>query len=404
MPGDSLLILTLACPGLLDFSGRWQTTDMLVTPETHNSTTEYPSSAVKTPAELKFDKQDDFQRVLKERVEQYFSTSGKHPRDCWQMYVKCFVILSWFFGSYALLVFGPITWMMAIPLAASVGLAMAAIGFSIQHDGGHRAFSDFPIVNRMAALTLDMLGGSSYYWARKHNSIHHTYANITGHDDDIDLGLLGRLSPHQKHLKFHRLQHFYLWFLYGFLTIKWQFYDDFRDMVRGRIGAHRVARPTGTDLALLLGGKLFFVVMAFVVPLMLHPWWMVLPTYLCVSFFQGVTLSTIFQIAHCVEDATFPMPEPATGRMNATFASHQIETTVDFAPNNRLLSWFVGGLNYQIEHHLFPQICHIHYRALAPVVQQTCREFGVRYTVHDTLSSGIASHYRWLRRMGAADA
>jgi linoleoyl-CoA desaturase len=248
-----------------------------------------------------------------------------------------------------------------------------------------------------------MLGGSSYYWARKHNVIHHTYPNITGHDDDIELGILGRLSPHQQYLSFHRLQHFYLWFLYGFIAIKWQFYDDFRDLLRGRIGVHSVVRPRGQELAIFLAGKVFFIVMGFVVPMMLHPWWQVLAVYMGVSFFQGVMLSIVFQMAHCVEEAAFPMPESDTGRMASSFAIHQIETTVDFAPNNLLLSWFVGGLNYQIEHHLFPQVCHIHYKAISPLVRETCEEFGIRYNVHPSFMSGLASHYRWLRRLALAE-
>ena len=143
--------------------------------------------------------------------------------------------------------------------------------------------------------------------------------------------------------------------------------------------------------------------MGFVVPMLLHSWWQVLAVYMGVSFFQGVMLSIVFQMAHCVEEAAFPMPESDTGRMASSFAIHQIETTVDFAPNNLLLSWFVGGLNYQIEHHLFPQVCHIHYRAISPMVRETCEEFGIRYNVHPSFMSGLASHYRWLRRLALAE-
>ena len=351
----------------------------------------------------KFERHDEFFLTLKRRVDQYFLITHKNSRDCWQMYVKTFLILSWFGGSYAFLMFGPVSWWTVVPVSVSLGLSMAAIGFSIQHDGSHRAYSRFSIINRMAAVCLDMLGGSSHYWARKHNVIHHTYANITGHDDDIKLGILGRLSPHQRHLSIHRLQHLYLWFLYGFITMKWQFYDDFRDLLRDRTGAHSAGRPQGWDLAIFIVGKSLFLTVAVIVPMLLHSWWEVLLVYLGVSFVQGVTLSVVFQLAHCVEEAAFPMPEPQSGRMASSFALHQIETTVDFAPDNRLLSWLVGGLNYQIEHHLFPQICHIHYRALSPLVKEACREFGLRYNVHPTFRSGVASHYRWLRRMGAAE-
>jgi linoleoyl-CoA desaturase len=320
------------------------------------------------------------------------------------MYLKTAVIFAWFAASYVILVFFVEAWWPALPLVVLLGLSMAAVGFNIQHDGGHRAYSDRRWINKLMAMTLDLLGGSSYVWAKKHNSIHHSYANITGHDDDINIGFAGRLSPHQKRLKFHQLQHWYLWALYGVLPIKWQVYDDFRDVFTGRmIGGHRLVRPKGWDLATFIGGKVIFLSLALLIPLLLHPAWAVLLSYVSASFVQGVTLSVVFQLAHCVEEAVFPLPRQDTGRMEVAWAVHQVQTTIDFARGRWLLSWFIGGLNFQIEHHLFPQICHVHYPALSQVVEQTCREFGVRYVAHDTFLAGVASHFRWLRRMGMAD-
>jgi len=356
------------------------------------------------PDAPKFAPDDRFRRALRERVEQYFTDSGRRPRDCRPMYVKSALVLGCLVASYTLLVFATTTWWLALPLAVLLGLSLAAIGFNVQHDGGHRAYSDHKWINQLAALTLDLLGGSSYIWARKHNSIHHSYANITGQDDDIDVGWLGRLSPHQRRLPLHRFQHLYLWVLYGFLAIKWHLVDDFRDVVTGRIGQHAFPRPRGRDLAIFLGGKVVFFTLALGVPLLLHPWWIVLTFYALASFVEGVVLSVIFQLAHCVEEAEFPLPRSDTNRMATAWAEHQVQATVDFAPRNRLLSWCVGGLNFQIEHHLFPQICHIHYPALAPLIQQTCREFGLRYTANPTLRAAVASHFRWLRRLGRKDA
>ena len=353
---------------------------------------------------LKFRARSEFLSVLRQRVDDYFSTTGRPRRDCPQMYLKTMIVISWFATSYAMLVFVASTWWQALPLAISLGLAMAAIGFNIQHDGGHRAYSNFPWINRLAALTLDLLGGSSYAWDRKHNSIHHTYTNITGHDDDINIGFLGRLSPHQRRLKFHRLQHFYLWVLYGFMAIKWQLYDDFRDVLSGRINEHSFVRPKGWDLVVFIVGKLIFFSIAFVIPMLLCGAWPVLIVYVVAASVQGVTLSVVFQLAHCVENADFPLPEDGTGQMQNAWAVHQVETTVDFASKNRLVAWFTGGLNFQIEHHLFPRICHVNYPAISKLVENTCREFGVKYAVHETFFAGVASHFRWLLRMGMPDA
>ncbi|MBK9118456.1 MAG: acyl-CoA desaturase [Phycisphaerales bacterium] len=316
------------------------------------------------------------------------------------MYAKSVIVFVVVIAAYSALVFGGPVWWVALPIAVLLGLAVAAVGFNVQHDGSHKAYSEHAWVNRLAAHTLDLLGGSSYMWARKHNAIHHSFTNITGHDDDINVGFLGRLSPHQPRLWYHRFQHLYLWVLYGFLAVKWHWYDDFRDALRGRIGVHQIPRPQGQALLMLLTGKLVFFTLALGVPMLFHPWWLVLAFYGLVSFVQGVVLSVVFQLAHCVEEAEFPLPATADGQMVSSWAAHQVETTVDFARQNRLLSWYVGGLNFQIEHHLFPQICHVHYPALAPLVEETCREFGVRYRAHATLRAGIASHYRWLRRMG----
>lgn len=339
-------------------------------------------------------------KSLKRRVDLYFARTKLSRRDCPQMYIKTGVILCWAAACYiGLLFFAPNAWV-AVPLAIVFGLAAAAIGFNIQHDASHQAYSKYAWMNKLGALTLELLGGSSYIWARKHNAVHHSYTNVTGHDDDINLGFLGRVSPHQHWLFYHRFQHFYLWFLYGFLAIKWHLIDDFVNVIKGRLGPHRFARPKGWDLAVFIGGKALFYSLAFVIPMLLHPAWYVIGLYVLVSFVEGITLSVVFQLAHCVEEAEFPMPIDDQGHMEASFAVHQVATTVDFSTHNPLVTWYTGGLNHQIEHHLFPHICHIHYPALAKMVERTCRKFGLRYGVNNSLFGAIASHYRWLRQMG----
>jgi linoleoyl-CoA desaturase len=354
-------------------------------------------------AKLKFSGSDRFIRELRRRVDAYFERTGKSRRDCAQMYFKTTSIMAWFIGAYLLLLFVATSWWTVVPLAVILGLAIAAIGFNIQHDGGHRAYSDHQWVNRIMALTLDLMGGSSYLWDWKHNSIHHTYPNIEGHDDDINLGFLGRLSPQQRRLKFHRYQGIYLWLLYGFMAIKWHLIDDFYQIARGHIGNHKIPRPKGKDLAVFITGKVAFSLLAFAIPMMLHPWWAVLLVYLTAAFVSGVVLSVVFQLAHCVGEADFPVPisvAEGSERIQTDWAVHQVQTTVDFARGNRVLCWFLGGLNFQIEHHLFHKICHVHYPALSKLVEEACKEFGLKYAEHKTLFSAINSHFRWLVEMG----
>lgn len=317
------------------------------------------------------------------------------------MYLKTAVILSVFGGIYFLLVFMATTWWQAVPLAAGLGLLMAAIGFNIEHDGSHNSYSDHNWINRLAAMTMDLIGASSYLWHWKHVVIHHTYVNITGRDTDIDIAFFGRLTPHQKRFGFHRWQHFYLWPLYGLNVVKWNLYDDFHDALLGRIGDTRIPRPKGWQLAGFLGGKAVFLTLAFGLPLLFHSFWTVILHYLLVVCLAGVLVSVVFQLAHCVEEAEFPLPLNESGLMENAWAVHQAETTVDFARHSKVESWLLGGLNFQIEHHLFPRICHVNYPAISKLVEQTCRDFGVRYGEHTSFRAGLSSHFRWLRRMGA---
>jgi linoleoyl-CoA desaturase len=354
-------------------------------------------------AKVKFTGSDRFVRELRRRVDAYFERTGRSRRDCPQMYFKTATILAWFFGSYLLLLFFAASWWTVLPLTVILGLSVAAIGFNIQHDGGHRAYSEHQWVNKIMALTLDLMGGSSYLWDWKHNSIHHTYPNIDGQDDDINLGFLGRLSPQQPRLKIHRLQGIYLWFLYGFMAIKWHLVDDFYQLWTGRIGTHKIRRPKGKDLAIFIAGKVVFFSLAFVIPMLLHPWYAVLFVYVTAAFVSGVVLSVVFQLAHCVGEAEFPVPVAADGGtefIETDWAVHQVRTTVDFARGNRVLCWFLGGLNFQIEHHLFHKICHVHYPALSKLVEETCKEFGLEYSQHKTMFAAIGSHFRWLVEMG----
>jgi linoleoyl-CoA desaturase len=360
--------------------------------------TEAPRRQPRPP--LKFAPGNAFQLELRRRVEEYFRVTGRRPRDCWQMYLKTAILLSVFAVSYTLLVFVDQTWWQGLLLAVVLGLTAAGIGFNIQHDGGHQAYSDHPWVNTLMARTLEVIGGSSHLWRWKHGTLHHTYVNITGHDTDIDLGLLARLTPHQRRLPYHRWQHLYLWPLYGLLAIKWQLFDDFWKLISGRISNQAFPGPKGRELAVFIAGKAIFFTMAFGIPLLFHPVGVVLFYYVIAGLVAGLVLSVVFQVAHCVEEAEFPLPLEDTGRVERAWAIHQAETTVNFARRSRVVGWLVGGLNFQIEHHLFPRLCHVNYPAISTLVEETCREFGIKYSEHRSFRAGVASHFRWLRRMG----
>jgi linoleoyl-CoA desaturase len=358
-------------------------------------------SSTKSKRRLAYSGGNEFQTRLRCRVDDHFREAGRRRRDLWQWYVKAASILAAFAVSYTLLVFFASGWWQAAGLTVVLALATVGIGFNIMHDGGHGAVSRHRFVNRAMAHSLDVVGGSSYLWRWKHGVLHHNYANITGHDMDVAVGMLARFTPHQPSYAHQRWQHWYVWVLYGLLAMKWHFYDDFRTLVLGRIGPHPIPRPRGRDLALLIACKLSFFVLAFGIPLLLHPVWVVAAAYGLFAVVLGLSLSVVFQLAHCVEQAAFPLVAEGVRSVDSAWAVHQVQTTVNFGHGNGFATWLLGGLNYQIEHHLFPEINHCNYPAISGLVRDTCREFGIAYNEHESLWAGVRSHFRWLRRMGA---
>jgi len=357
-----------------------------------------------SPGRPKFPRDEiGFHTELKKRVAAYFAATGAPERGGWRIYLKAFFILSLFTGCYIALVFAPLMWWEAIPIAALFAFAVTAVGFSIQHDGGHGAFSNWPIVNRFAAMTMDMVGASSYLWRWKHGILHHTFTNVPGHDTDLESGGIARLSPHQPRYWYHRWQHFYLWPLYAVTAPRWHLMGDVKEVIAGKMCDHTIPRPRGWDLFVFIGGKVATIGMVLVLPMFFHPWWQVLAMYFAITGTVGLLMTVVFQLAHCVEEADFPAPIDDQQRMEAAWAVHQVETTVDFARTSRFLTWYLGGLNFQIVHHLFPRICHVHYRKLSKIVEATCLEYGVRYTAHPSFFAGIRSHYRWLRKLGRGE-
>jgi linoleoyl-CoA desaturase len=350
----------------------------------------------------RFAKSGAFQQDLNQRVAEYFARTGLAERDLPAMYLKTATILLWAGASWAWLMWGHPPLGLALLLSVSLGLAVAGIGMGVQHDANHGGYSRHGWVNRAMGWLLDAAGASSYVWRTKHNAIHHTWTNVAGHDDDIEIGVLGRWSPEQPRRAWHRWQHVYTWALYGLLIPKWVFFDDFFNLATGRIGRHRLARPSRGEWWAFLAGKLTFYGWALALPLLWHPIGAVALCFMVMVVTTGVTLGTTFQLAHCVEESSFPTDE--AGRLPSDWAEHQLRTTVDFAPDNPVLTWFMGGLNFQVEHHLFPKICHLHYPALAKIVAQTAADHGLAHRSTPSFWRAVGSHVRLLRTLGQPQA
>jgi linoleoyl-CoA desaturase len=259
---------------------------------------------------LDFSGSNAFQVELRRRVNHYFASTRRPKRDGLQIYAKATAILLAFVCCYFGLVFGAETWWQAVPLAVALGLVTALIGFDIMHDGGHQSFSSNPLTNRFMAHSLDVIGGSSYLWHWKHGVMHHSHSNIAGHDTDIELGKLARFSPHQPLYAHQRWQHWYIWPLYAVMAIKWHFLDDFRTLIRGKIGRHRIPRPRNSELLALIVCKLIFFALAFGVPLLFHPLWVVAVFYGIFAAVLGLALRRPISRYRSTEQEPSPMPGP----------------------------------------------------------------------------------------------
>ena len=343
---------------------------------------------------------DPFHAEVRRQVALYFQQEGTDSRGGARVWRKAMLMLAWLAASWATFVFTTTGLAATVMIAVSAGLAMAGIGFNVQHDGSHRSLSRRRWMNRIAAASLDLLGGSSYIWHWKHNVLHHSSPNVSGVDEDIDLGSLGRLSPLQEWRPLYRYQHVYLWFAYAFLPFKWHWYDDFAAFLRGRIGSQNIPRSRGAVVGLLIG-KSVFVTWALLLPFLFQPAERAVLFYVTCCCVLGFTLSSVFQLAHCAPECFDP---PVNDAQRPSWAAHQVASTVNFAGSNRLLGWYVGGLNFQIEHHLFPGVSHVHYQKLAPLVASVCGKYGVRYTSRATVWQAIRAHHRWLRHLGQAES
>ena len=341
-----------------------------------------------------------FHVELKNRIQTYFESTGKSFTGDQKIYIKAIVLITALVALYTHLVFFTPGTFWALLECVLLGIVIAGIGFNIMHDGAHGSFSRSKVLNHAAAFSLNIIGGSSFMWNMKHNVIHHAYTNIDGVDDDIDIQPWMRMSSTQPKFVIHRYQHYYFWFLYAMLYILWVFVMDFQKYFRGKIGAMPLKKMTLGDHLTFWGFKVFHIFAFVVLPIMLMgfvPW---LIGYLVFALVAGFVTSIVFQLAHTVEHTHFPMPSEDTGKLDDEWAIHQLKTTANFAPKNKLISWFIGGLNYQIEHHLFPKISHIHYPALRNIIKQACKEYNVPYIEYPKMRYAIASHVSFLREMG----
>jgi len=341
-----------------------------------------------------------FHAELKRRISAYFEEVGKSTTGNYSLFLKAVLLMLGFVVVYIHLVFFTPAVIWQILESVLLGGIVAAIGFNVMHDGAHGSFSKYKWVNSLAAFSLNILGGNSFMWNMKHNVIHHAYTNVDGMDDDIDVQPWLRLSSTQKKYRLHKYQHIYFWFLYSLLYILWIFLFDYKKYFSGKIGNMPLKKMKLSDHLVFWSFKMFHYFLFIGLPIYKVGFSSWLISFFIFTLVAGFVLSLVFQLAHTVEHTSFPMPDVVTGKMEDEWAIHQIKTTANFATRSKLVSWLVGGLNFQIEHHLFPKISHIHYPAISKIIKQACVEYGLVYIEYPRVHHAVASHVAYLKQMG----
>jgi linoleoyl-CoA desaturase len=342
---------------------------------------------------------NEFYTTLKIRVNEYFADNALSKNGNWRLYHKAIVLFIGLVGIYAALITSTITGAWAIVACLVLGLIMASIGFNVMHDACHGSYSHNEQVNSILGYSLNILGGNCFFWKQKHNIIHHTYTNVDGVDDDIEKSPVIRHCYTQKWVPAHKVQHLYLPFIYGITSIAWVFVMDFQKYFSQKIATTAIWKMNTQEHIIFWLSKLFFVIVYMVIPISVlgfMPW---LAGFLAVHVAMGFTLAIVFQLAHVVEDTHFVEAKTDLA-IQDNWAKHQVLTTANFAANNAIVNWYVGGLNFQIEHHLFPKISHIHYPAISKIVKLTCQEYNIPYNEFTTMWGAVASHFKMMKAFG----
>jgi len=341
--------------------------------------------------------------VLKTRVDNFFTENNLYKTANSEMVVKTITLIAVYFIPFICVLVFQLNNLQLLAAYSLMGIAMAGIGMCVMHDANHNAYSSNRKINKYLGYSLNLIGGMVYNWKLQHNVLHHTYTNIHGMDDDIADKSILRFSPHSAPKKIHKFQFIYVFFFYTILTIYWALLKDFVQLKRYKENGVSKANKKEyfNNLVKTIISKLLYVGVFIVVPIVVfgYSFWQIFGYFMVMHAIAGLVLGVVFQMAHSVVETSYPLPNEK-GEIENDWAIHQLNTTMNFARGNRLLSWYVGGLNFQVEHHLFPNICHIHYNKLAPIVKQTCEEYGIPYLDSPSFFEALKSHVKMLKKFG----
>ena len=347
-------------------------------------------------------KQKQFALAVRKNVNNYFRDNGISIKGNLRLTIQTVIMLSLYIIPFVFIFIIPMNAWVAMVLVTVMGAGMAGIGMCVMHDAVHGSYSNKEWINKMLGGTLYLLGSNVFNWKIQHNYLHHAYTNIEGYDQDIASRGPIRLSQYAPLKKIHRYQYVHAFFFYGLMTIS-KLVKDFTQLLeynKEGISRQYHINPVSEYIRMVFVKIIYlFIFIGLPVLFTSFSWWQVLLGFFIMHWVAGCILSTVFQMAHVVEGTEQLMPN-AEGIIEREWAVHELRTTSDFARNNLFLEYYVGGLNFQIEHHLFPNISHIHYRRIAPVVEKTAKEFGYDYNLKPTFRKALYSHILRLKELG----
>ena len=357
------------------------------------------------PESVKFNKKDqpEFFRILNKRVNEYFKDNDISKYANTQMVLKTITMVVVYLAPLVLMLTGVFSsfWMVML-MWAIMGLGKTGIGTSVMHDAIHGAYSKNPKINKRVGYIINLVGGYHTNWKIQHNVLHHSFTNIHDFDEDIDKKVL-RFSPTQEKKGIFKFQIFYAPILYAILTLYWFLAKDFVQLTsynkRGLYAAQNETFGSALFRIFLLKGM--YAIIFIVLPIMYIdlPWQQVMLGFLLMHAISGLLLALIFQTAHVIGDTDFyKLDEKCSVENN--WAIHQMRTTANFSRDSKLFAWCIGGLNHQVEHHLFPHICHVHYKSISKIVEKTALEYKIPYLAHKTFLGAIVSHFKLLHYLG----
>jgi len=356
-----------------------------------------------------FPPMSEFYVSLKKKIEDYFIEHKTNPRIYWEMLIRTFFLITMALSLHYYSVISP-SLTLSLVCAACSGIAYALLSFMPVHEGSHASTGNSPLGWRVLGAVHDFVNGASFYtWCHQHFLGHHPFTNVTTGEtteDAIDPDVftndpdIRRIKPHQTWRNHYRFQQFYVPLLYGLLGVKYRINDVMITYFTKMNGAIRMNPMNTWHSVMFIGGKSFWFFYRFVLPAFYIPLWKVALLFVVADLVTSYILAFVFQVNHVIPQAKWPTVDRTTGMVNLDWAEMQVCTTLDYAHDSWFTTFFTGGLNYQVTHHLFPYISQLHYPHIAPIIKQHCKKYNIQYHVLPTFWDAFKAHLHYLAVMG----